>query len=148
MRPVSVSVDVARSPQEVYDFLDVLANHQRFTDHSLIEWEYAGPDRGIGAKARVKVKLGGRTDLVDFEVTEAERPTRIVERNVGAKGRRVGTGTYTLGALPDGGTHIVFEYAWEQAPMSERLAAPLVQSMLRRTNQRSMQRLREQLDGD
>jgi carbon monoxide dehydrogenase subunit G len=111
----------------------------------LRDWEYSGPDRGVGSKARVKVSAGGRTDTVDIEVVSAERPNTIVERNVGAGGRRVANGTYILEPLPSGGTRIVFEYAWQQAPLSERLASPLVRSMLRRENRRAMERLAEQL---
>jgi carbon monoxide dehydrogenase subunit G len=75
----------------------------------------------------------------------AERPKTIVERNVGAGGRRVANGTYILQPLPSGGTRIVFEYAWQQAPLSERLASPLVRTVLRRGNQRAMERLAERL---
>ena len=46
---------------------------------------------------------------------------------------------------PSGGTRINFEYAWQQAPLSERLAAPIVRGILRRGNERAMQRLAEQL---
>ena len=35
--------------------------------------------------------------------------------------------------------------AWQQAPLSERLAAPLVRAVLRRGNERAMERLAEQL---
>ena len=145
MRPVDTSIEVPYPPEEVFDFLDVMAHHEPFTNHMLRDWEYSGPDRGVGSKARVKVSAGGRTDTVDIEVVSAERPKTIVERNVGAGGRRVANGTYILEPLPSGGTRIVFEYAWQQAPLSERLASPLVRSMLRRENQRAMQRLAEQL---
>jgi carbon monoxide dehydrogenase subunit G len=93
----------------------------------------------------VKVKAGGVTDTIEIEVVAAERPTKIVEQNVGAKGRRRANGTYTLEELPGGGTRIAFEYAWRQAPLSERLAAPLVRGVMRRANERAMQRLAEQL---
>jgi carbon monoxide dehydrogenase subunit G len=101
----------------------------------------------VGSKARVHVSAAGRTDAVDIEVVGAERPTRIVERNVGAGGKRVANGTYTLSALPTGGTHVQFEYAWSQIPLSERMMSPVVRAMLRRANERAMQRLAEQLQG-
>jgi hypothetical protein len=145
MRPVNVTTEVPYPREEVYDFLDVMANHEPFTNHIMRDWEYSGPDRGVGSKARVKVRAGGRTDNIDIEVVAAERPVRIVEQNVGAGGRRVANGTYVLEALPGGRTRIGFEYAWRQAPMSERLASPLVRAMLRRANQRAMQRLADQL---
>jgi carbon monoxide dehydrogenase subunit G len=140
-----VTTDVPFPREDVYDFLDVMANHEPFTNHVMQDWEYSGPERGIGSKARVKVKAGGRTDTVDIEVVAAERPSTIVEQNVGAGGRRIANGTYILESLGGGSTRIVFEYAWQQAPLSERLASPVVRSVLRRANQRAMERLAEQL---
>jgi carbon monoxide dehydrogenase subunit G len=99
----------------------------------------------VGSKAKVKVSAGGRTDAIEIEVVEAERPTRIVERNVGAGGHRVANGTYFLAGLPSGGTRITFEYAWQKAPLTERLAAPVVRGILRRGNERAMQRLADRL---
>ncbi|MFZ1995874.1 MAG: SRPBCC family protein [Solirubrobacteraceae bacterium] len=145
MKPVRVTTDVPQPIDEVYDFLDVMANHEPFTDHILRDWEYSGPDRGVGSRARVHVSAAGRTDTVDIEVVDAERPTRIVERNIGAGGRRVANGTYTLSALPSGGTHVQFEYTWSQIPLSERVMSPVVRGMLRRANERAMARLAERL---
>jgi carbon monoxide dehydrogenase subunit G len=145
MQPVDVTIEVPYPPEEVYDFLDVMANHEPFTNHILRDWEYSGPDRGVGSKARVKAVVAGRSDTVEIEVVSAERPTKIVERNVGAGGRRVANGTYTLEPLPSGGTRIVFEYSWQEAPLSERVASPLARAVLRRGNQRAMERLAEQL---
>jgi len=145
MKPVQVTIDVPQPREDVYDFLDVLANHEPFTDHMLRDWDYEGPDRGVGSRANVKVSAGDRTDSIEIEVVAAERPTRIVERNIGAGGRRVANGTYVLSDLPGGGTRITFEYAWQRAPFSERLASPLVRGILRRGNERSMRRLADQL---
>ena len=144
MKPVQVSIDVSQAREDVYDFLDVLANHELFTDHMMRDWRYAGPARGVGAKAKVTAVAGGRADTLDMEVIEAERPTRNVERNVGASGR-VLTGTYTLADLPGGGTRITFESAWQRVPRGEALAAPLVRAMVRRGNKRALERLAGQL---
>src|SRR5207302_8189757 len=112
MKPVRVTTTVPYPPESVYDFLDVMANHEPFTNHMLEEWQYSGPQSGLGSKAKVRATLGGRSELVDIEVIEGERPNRIVERNVGAGGRRVATGTYTLEPTAGGGTLVAFEYAW------------------------------------
>jgi len=145
MKPVHVTIDVPYTREDVFDFLDVMANHKAFTNHILRDWEYSGPDRGIGSKARVHVTAAGRTDTVDIEVVAAERPVTIVEQNIGAGGKRVANGTYRLADLPDGATKITFQYSWKQAPLSERMMAPVVRGMLRRANERAMERLAEQL---
>jgi hypothetical protein len=143
--PVTVSIDVPQPRDEVYAFLDVMANHEPFTNHMLVDWSYAGPDRGVGARAHVHSKAGGRKEPVDIEVVEAAAPSKIVERNVSAKGRRVGLGTYELAELPDGATRVSFTYAWERAPLADRLLSPLVRSLLRKGNARAMERLATQL---
>jgi Polyketide cyclase / dehydrase and lipid transport len=145
MKPVRVTIDVPEPRGDVYEFLDVMANHEPFTNHILRDWEYSGPDRGVGSKARVRVKAAGRTDTVDIEVVSAEAPRTIVEQNISAGGRRRANGTYTLDELPSGGTRITFEYSWQTAPLADRLAAPLVRGMMRRANDRAMQRLAAQL---
>jgi hypothetical protein len=144
MKPVRVSIDVPQPREAVYDYLDVLANHELFTDHMMRDWRYEGPARGVGAKAKVTAVAAGVTDTLEMEVIESERPARNVERNVGKTGR-VMTGTYTLAELPSGGTRITFESAWLRVPRGEALAAPLVRAVLRRGNKRAMERLAGQL---
>jgi len=145
MRPVTVTIDVPQGREEVFDFLDVMANHEPFTNHMLKDWQYSGPDRGIGSKARVNAVFASRKDPVEIEVVAAERPGTIVERNLSAGGRRIGNGTYRLHENPGGGTRIEFEYSWQQPLRSDRLAAPLIRAMLRRGNQQAMRRLAELL---
>ena len=144
-KPVSVSVDVPQSRPVVFDHLDVMANHEPFTDHMLVDWSYSGPPRGVGSKAQVHSKVGAFKDRVEIEVVDAQAPTRIVEHNVSAKGRRRASGTYELADLPGGGTRVTFTYAWREAPLPDRLMAPLVRKVLERGNARAMQRLKEQL---
>ena len=69
-----------------------------------------------------------------------------MERNVSLRGRRVVTGTYTLAELPDGGTEVSFESAWEKAPWSERLASLVVRLLARRLTERAMRRLADELE--
>ena len=144
-KPVTVSIEVPFDREEVFDFLDLMANHEPFNDHLMRNWEYSGPDRGIGSRARVHTRALGISDVIDIEVTDAERPVRIVERNVAAKAGRIGQGTYTLDAMTGGRTRITFEYRWLVAPVLDRLAAPFVRRYLRRNNTIAMRRLAEQL---
>lgn len=144
-KPVTVSIDVPQPPQEVFDFLDVMANHEAFTDHLLRDWQLSGPPRGVGSKARVHTRVMGINDQVEFEVVGAVRPTHITERNVSARTGRLGEGTYRLTPTAAGGTHIAFEYRWIKAPLADRVTAPLVRAFIRRSNEVSMQRLAERL---
>ena len=144
-KPVTVSIDVPQDRERVYDFLDVMANHEPFTDHLMRDWELSGPERGVGSRARVHTRALGVSDVVDIEVVDAEAPSRIVEQNVARKAGRTGQGTYTLQPLPTGGTRIEFEFRWIETPVVDKVTAPLARAFIRRTNRTAMRRLAEQL---
>jgi hypothetical protein len=146
MKPVTVAIEVPQPPERVYDFLDVLGNHEQFTDHFLVDWGLSGPASGVGAKARMQVKSLGIKDAADTEVVAAERPRMIAEESVSAKGRRHTRGTYRLEADPTGGTIIKFELEWLQATLLDRLTAPVARSIVRNANLRALQRLRVRLE--
>ena len=122
-----------------------MANHEPFNDHLMRNWQLSGPERGVGSAATVETRALGISDVVDIEVTAAEAPHRIVERNTARKAGRVGQGTYTLEPLADGGTRITFEFAWVVTPAIDRFTAPLARGFIRRNNQRAMRRLAELL---
>ncbi|MFD7288814.1 SRPBCC family protein [Streptomyces sp. NPDC059863] len=145
MKSLTVSIDVPQTPEQVYDFLDVMAHHERFTDHYLTGWRYSGPHRGIGSCATVTATLGGKKTDVAIQVVKADPPRRIVERNVSAAGRRLAQGTYTIEPLRTGGSRVSFTYAWERAPLTDRLLAPVVRATMRRANRTVMQRLATEL---
>src|SRR4051794_23944685 len=105
-KPVTVTIAVDQPRERVFEFLDVMANHEPFNDHLMHDWELSGPARGIGSKARVHVRAFGIADVIDIEVIDAESPRSIVERNTAARAGRTGQGTYTLETLPAGGTSI------------------------------------------
>jgi uncharacterized membrane protein len=145
MKPVTVSTIVARPVAEIYEFLDVLANHASFMDHMLVEWKFSGPQRGVGAKGEAKANTIGSQDWTDFEIVEAEPPSRIVEEGVGNGGKRRTRGTYRLEELPDGGTKVSFELEWLETARAERLIPPMTRAFIRRVNSKAMRRLAKQL---
>jgi uncharacterized protein YndB with AHSA1/START domain len=145
MKPITVSTTVDQPREEVFAFLDVLANHESFTDHMLVDWSFSGPAAGVGARSRMRANLPGPKDWVELEVLSAEAPATSVEETVGAGGRRRTRGTYRLTELPTGGTRVEFELAFLAVPRRERLMMPLLRGWLRRGNEKAMRRLAHRL---
>ena len=146
MKPVTVSVEVPNSTHEVYEYLDVLGNHEQFMDHFMVDWKLSGPRRGVGAKANVRVKATAEKDWTDIEVVEADSGRKLVEEAIGgSRGKRRTRGTYLLEALPDGGTRITFELELLQLPTGERILGPLNRAYVKRVNGKAMKRLAERL---
>jgi len=146
VKPVTVETTVAKPPAAVFDFLDLLPNHESFLDHWLVDWEFSGPPRGVGAKARARANTVGSQDWTEFELLEAEAPRRIVEEGVGNNGKRRTRGTYRFAEVPGGGTAIAFELEWLEASRAERLIPPLSRAFVRRVNAKALRRLARQLD--
>ena len=146
MKPVEVSTVIHRTIAEVYAHLDVLANHEAFTDHFLVDWQLRGPASGAGASVTMTVRAPGRSEEVELTVIDAEPPVRTVEETVGAGGRRRTRGTYTLAEVDPDHTEVRFAIDPLEVPRSERPLWPLSRAWLRRQNARSLERLREQLE--
>lgn len=146
MDPVVVSATVAKPREEVFDHLDLLANHASFLDHMYKKWTYSGPPRGVGAKGQATVVAPGSNEVAEFELVESQSPERIVEEGVSAKGKRRTRGTYSFEQLSDGGTKIDFELAWTAVPRSERIIPPLSRVFIRRALGKAMRRLGKELE--
>lgn len=145
MKPVTVSIEVPQLPQQVYDHLIVLSNHAAFLDHFLVDWEFSGPQRGVGARGRARANAPMSQDWTEFEIVEAEQPRTIVEDGVGAGGKRRTRGSYRLRELVGGGTEISFELEWLEASRAERLLPALTRTFIRRPNAKGLRRLAAQL---
>lgn len=145
MKPVTVSIAAPQPVEEVFDYLVVLANHETFLDHFLVDWKFSGPQRGVGAKAEARASAPMSQDWTEFEIVEVEEPLRIVEEGVGLKGKRRTRGTYRLLSLPGGGTEISFELEWISSARAESLIPAMTRAFIRRPNAKAMRRLASQL---
>jgi hypothetical protein len=146
VKPVTVSIDVPTSQHRVYEFLEVLGNHEQFMDHFMVDWQLSGPSSGVGAKANVRVKATAEKDWTDVEIVEADADRRLVEQTTGGSGgKRRTRGTYLLEGLPDGGTRINFELEFLELPRGDRMMGPLNRAYVKRVNRKAMKRLAERL---
>ena len=146
MKPVTVSTTVAKPREQVFDYVELLANHADYMDHMFVNWSFSGPPRGLGARAAATVSAPGSRERAEFEVVESVRPEHSVEEGVSAHGKRRTRGTYRLEELSAGSTRVSFELEWLEVPRSERLLPALSRIFLRRGRGKSMGRLAKQLE--
>jgi uncharacterized protein YndB with AHSA1/START domain len=152
MDPVTVSIVVDRPREQVFDYLQDIANHPEFTDHYLLDWHLTRIDsvgRGAGASFRVKAP-GARFAWGDVTFVEVDRPRRIVEVGRTGKGNRVRTlGVYELAPGPSGTTRVQFTIETEPATLSDRLLEGFGgRGWMHRQSSRAMRRLRTILESD
>jgi uncharacterized protein YndB with AHSA1/START domain len=150
MDPVTVSTTIARTREQVFEYLADIANHAEFTDHYLVDWHLTREDpygEGAGARFRIKAPLN-RFSWADITFAELQPPCRIVERGrAGKYNRNRVLGTYTL--TPGESDTTKVEYTLETVPamLSDRLFEVLGgRAWTRRQNAKSMRRLRSILE--
>ena len=141
-----MSIVVAAPREQVFDYLQDLANHPEFTDHYLVDWHLTRIDSvGLGAGARFRVKApGNRFSWGDVTFAEVERPHRIVEIGRTGKNNRIRTlGVYDLAPASAGTTRVRFTLETAPATFADRLMEGMgARGWLRRKNKRAMRRLR------
>jgi len=146
MDPVTVSTVISAPREQVFDYLQDIANHSEFTDHYIVDWHLTRIDsvgRGAGARFRVKAP-GSRFSWGDATFIEVDRPHRIVEAGRTGKNNRVRTlGTYELAPGASGTTRVRFTLETAPVTISDRLLESLgARRWFKRKSARSMRRLR------
>lgn len=146
MNPLTVSIVVSAPREQVFDYLQDIANHPEFTDHYLVDWHLTRIDsvgRGAGARFRVKAPAN-RFSWADMTFSEVERPHRIVEVGRTGKNNRVRTlGVYELATAEAGATRVRFTLQTVPVTLSDKLQEALgARRWMRRNNRRAMHRLR------
>jgi uncharacterized protein YndB with AHSA1/START domain len=143
---VTVSIVVSAPREQVFDYLQDIANHPEFTDHYLVDWHLTRIDSvGQGAGARFRVKApGNRFSWGDVTFAEVERPHRIVEVGRTGKNNRIRTlGVYDLAPGASGTTRVRFTIETVPATLADRLMEGLgARSWMKRKNERALHRLR------
>jgi uncharacterized protein YndB with AHSA1/START domain len=146
MDPVTVSVLIDAPREQVFDYLQDIANHPQFTDHYLVDWHLTRIDsvgRGAGARFRVKAPAN-RFSWGDVTFAEVQRPHRIVEVGRTGKTNRIRTlGVYDLAQGAGGTTRVRFTIETQPATLADRIMEGLGgRGWLKRQNARAMRRLR------
>jgi uncharacterized protein YndB with AHSA1/START domain len=152
MDPLSVSIVIDAPREQVFDYLQDLANHAEFTDHYLVDWHLTRADSvGLGAGARFRVKAPrNRFAWADVTFAEVERPHRIVEVGRAGKDNRVRSiGQYELSQAAAGTTRVSFTYESESSVLSDRIMESLGgRGWLKRKNGKALRRLRSIIERD
>jgi hypothetical protein len=141
MKPITVSVTVDRPREWLFEQLADLRWHEQFTDHFLCDYS------GTADKVRVRASTPGPAQWADIASVEQVRPSRLVERGIGAAGKRETRGTYELAEAGPGRTDVTFTLEFLRTPVAERVMAPFLSAYMKRANARAMERLKAVAEG-
>lgn len=150
MDPVTASTVVSAPREQVFDYLQDIANHSQFTDHFLVDWHLTRIDsvgRGAGARFRVKATLN-RFSWADVTFIEVQRPYRIVAAGRTGKNNRIRMlCVYELTPATAASTRVQLTLETEPATPSDRLLEGFgARRRQRRRYARALRRLRSILE--
>jgi uncharacterized protein YndB with AHSA1/START domain len=149
--PVTATIVIDKRPDEVFAYLEDVANHAEFTDHYLKDFRLTREDSiGLGAGARFKVDAPfNRFSWADITIIEAERDRRIVQRGRTGKFNRVRLiSTYELEPAA-GSTEVSLTTETETPKLpSDRIMDALAKGWFKRKQRKALKRLRAILEED
>ena len=150
MDPITTTVTIARSREDVFEYLADIANHAEFTDHFLKDWHLTREQsygRGAGARYRVDMPLN-RFPWADATIVEFEPPFRLVESGRGGKYNRIRiTSEYRLYEGAGDTTRVELTSETEPALITDKFLERLgARGWLKRKNARAMRRLQAILE--
>jgi uncharacterized membrane protein len=138
------SIDIARSPQDVFTYLDQLDRHRQWQPEIVSTTVESDGPVGVGTRVKELRKFGNRQIDSSYEITEHDPPRRTAFR--GLVGPIRPEGTVTLEPLDEGrGTRVTLEFDLIGYGVG-KLFAPLARRHARRTIPGDQQRLKEQLE--
>lgn len=143
MAPITASIEIARTPEDVFAYLDDLGRHgewQEALEQVTVETE--GPTR-VGTRSREKRRVPGGAREFSYEITEHDPPRRSSFRGIDGPVRPVGT--VTVSPIGEGRSRVTLELDFEAHGLG-KLIAPLARRDARKTIPRDQQRLKERLE--
>ena len=146
MAPVVHSVEIARSPEDVFAYLDDLERHSEWNPDIVSSKRETDGPTGVGSRATDVRRAPGGTQPITYEITEHDPPRKSTFRGVNGPVRAVGT--FTVESVGDGGSRVTIELDFEGHGLVGAILAPLIRRMARTHVPKAMQGLKERLESE
>jgi uncharacterized membrane protein len=145
MAPIVETVEIAKSPQEVFAYLDDLSRHGEWqTQIESVEVLTDGPTR-VGSRAVDTRRVPGGKQKVTYEITEHDPPRRAAFRGLDGPIRPVGS--VTVEALDEGRrSRLTLELELVGHGLMGKLLAPIARRDARKHIPEDQVRFKERLE--
>jgi uncharacterized protein YndB with AHSA1/START domain len=140
------SVEIARSPEDVFAYLDDLERHVEWQSEVLSSKRETDGPTGVGTRATDVRRVPGRTQSVTYEITEHDPPRKVAFRGVSGPVRPVGT--VTVEPVGAGGSKVTIELDLRGNGLLGSIVAPLARRQARKQLPKDQRRLKERLESE
>ena len=144
MAAITDSVEIERSPEDVFAYLDDLERHGEWQEEIVsVRVEGEGPTK-VGTQATERRRMGRREQDVTYEITEHDPPRSFAFRGTEGPIRPIGKGTVEP---LDGGrrSRVTVELDFEAHGIG-KLLRPLALMQARKAVPKGQARLKERLE--
>jgi uncharacterized protein YndB with AHSA1/START domain len=141
---ITHSVEIDRSPEDVFAYVEDLARHGEWQDTVFATTVTPEGPTGVGTRATETRKMGNREQTVTYEVTEHNPPQSFAFKGVDGPIRPIGRGN--IESL-DGGTRsrVTIELDFEGHGVG-KFMLPLVRSQARKQVPKDQANLKQRLE--
>ena len=144
MAPVIDTIEIARSPEEIFAYIDQLERHGEWqTQIVSVTRETEGPTR-VGTRATDVRKTPMGKQSVTYEITEYDPPRTVSFRGLNGPIRPVGA--ITIEPLGEGRSRLTLNLELQGHGLFGKLIAPLAQRDAHRQVPKDQQRMKERLE--
>jgi uncharacterized membrane protein len=138
------SVEIARSPADVFAYMDDLERHGEWQSQIVSSKRETDGPTGVGTRATDVRRVPGRTQSVTYEITEHDPPRKVAFRGVTGPVRPVGT--VTVEPSGEGRSKVTIELDLQGNGLLGAIVAPLARRQAQKQVPEDQQRLKERLE--
>jgi uncharacterized protein YndB with AHSA1/START domain len=144
VRQVTVSTVISAPREEIFDFVCDLAARPAYQDHFMRDYRLARVNPvGLGAAARFQLRMPLAKEYAELQITEVDRPRRIVEEiAVGRRGRNRSVAVYDFSLEGRDVTRVELTTLGEPATLIDRFREFGLHGWMRRKTSKALERLR------
>ena len=143
MTPIRESVEIARRPEDVFEYLDDLARHGEWQEQIVdAHVDTDGPTR-VGTQVSQTLRMGKREQKMKYEITEHTPPRTFAFRGIDGPVRVVGNGL--VEPVGEGSARVTIELDFEGHGIG-KLLAPIARKQASKQVPKNQARLKEKLE--
>lgn len=144
MAPVIDSIEIARSPEEIFAYMDQLERHGEWQPTILsVTRETEGPT-GLGTRATEIRKTPMGKQSITYEITAYDSPRSVTFQGVNGSIRPLGT--MTVESIGEGRSRLTLGMELQGHGILGAILAPLAQRDARKQVPEDQRRLKERLE--
>lgn len=144
MTKITNSIEIARSPEDVFAYIDQLERHGEWQGQIIsVKRETDGPT-GVGSRATDLRKVPIGKQSVTYEITEHDPPRKASFKGLNGPIRPVGS--VTVEPAGDNRSKVTLELELHGHGLLGKLLSPLATSDARKQVPQDQQRLKERLE--